>query len=164
MTDRCRSSPGRVAAWRSTLYAAIAFSVLLAEGAVFDWSGIYLATEQRAGAGLAPLGLAAFSLTMGLGRLLADPAANRYGEVLVARAGGLIAAAGLGLALVTTSVAPALAGFGVMGLGLAALFPLTLRAAARNADTAAPDRPANHAACSPPVLYGSHLKREVSCT
>lgn len=124
---------------RLALYAAIAFSVLLAEGAVFDWSGIYLATEQRAAAGLAPLGLAAFSLTMGLGRLLADPAANRYGEVLVARAGGLIAAAGLGLALVTTAVAPALAGFGVMGLGLAALFPLTLRAAARNADTAAPD-------------------------
>lgn len=124
---------------RLARYAAIAFCALLAEGAVFDWSGIYLATEQGADAGLAPLGLAAFSLTMGFGRLLADPAANRYGELLVARSGALMAAAGLGLALATRAIAPSLAGFALMGLGLAALFPLTLRAAACTEATAGPD-------------------------
>lgn len=50
-----------------------------------------------------------------------------------------MAAGGLGLAPATTAVAPALAGFAVMGLGVAALFPLTLRVAARNAETAGPD-------------------------
>ncbi len=124
---------------RLALYAAIAFCALLAEGAVFDWSGIYLATEQGASEGLAPLGLAAFSLTMGFGRLLADPAANRYGDAPVVRAGAVAATGGLGLALATSAVAPALAGFALMGLGLAALFPLTLRAAGRNAPTAGPD-------------------------
>ena len=124
---------------RLVLYAAIAFCALLAEGAVFDWSGIYLATEQRADDFMAPLGLAAFSLTMGFGRLLADPAADRYGEAFVARSGATAAAAGLGLALATTAVAPALIGFAVLGLGLAALFPITLRAAARTEATAGPD-------------------------
>jgi len=43
---------------RLALYGAIAFCVLLAEGAVFDWSAIFLASEQRADPGLAPMGLA----------------------------------------------------------------------------------------------------------
>lgn len=115
---------------RLAVFGAIALAVLLAEGAVFDWSGIFLATEQRAGPGLAPIGLAAFSLTMGIGRLLADPAADRFGEATVARSGGLAGAVGMGLALATSWVAVAIAGFAVMGLGLAAVFPLTLRAAA----------------------------------
>ncbi len=124
---------------RLAIYGAIAFCVLLAEGAVFDWSGIYLASEQRADPGLVPLGLAAFSLTMGAGRLLGDPVAARFGETLVARSGAVLAAAGLGLALATSAVAVGIIGFAMMGLGLAAIFPLTLRAAARHPETAGPD-------------------------
>ncbi|MDQ4038685.1 MAG: MFS transporter [Actinomycetota bacterium] len=124
---------------RLALYGAIAFCVLLAEGAVFDWSAIFLATEQRADPGLAPMGLAAFSLTMGVGRLLADPAAGRFGDAAVARWGAISAAAGLGLALTTGNVGLSLTGFAVMGLGLAAVFPMTLRAAANNTATAGPD-------------------------
>lgn len=124
---------------RLAVFGAIALAVLLSEGAIFDWSGIFLASEQRAGPGLAPMGLAAFSLTMGIGRLLADPAADRFGEEMVARGGALAGATGLGLALATGSVAVSIADFEVTGLGLAAVFPLTLRAAARNPATAGPD-------------------------
>jgi len=138
--DGDRPAP-RVArpSWRLATYGAIAFCVLLAEGAVFDWSGIYLATELQTGAGLAPIGLAAFSLTMGVGRLLGDPASGRFGDAFVAGLGAVLAATGLGLALATDIVAAAIAGFAAMGLGLAAVFPLALRAAARNTDTSAPD-------------------------
>lgn len=124
---------------RLAIFGGIAFCVLLAEGAVFDWSAIYLAIDQQAAAGLAPIGLAAFSLTMGVGRLLADPAADRFGEASVARGGALAGAFGLGLALATGSVGVSIAGFAVMGLGLAAVFPLTLRAAAQRPATAGPD-------------------------
>lgn len=124
---------------RLALFGVIAFCVLLAEGAVFDWSGIYLSTDQRAGPAYAPLGLAAFSLTMGIGRLLADPAADRFGEASVARGGALTGALGIGLALVPGSVTLSIVGFAVLGLGLAGVFPLTLRAAARNPATAGPD-------------------------
>ncbi|MGH2962077.1 MAG: MFS transporter, partial [Solirubrobacterales bacterium] len=76
----------------------IAFCALLAEGSVFDWSGIYLATETGAAAGLAPLGLAGFSLAMGVGRLAGDRVTDRAGSPRVAAGGATMAALGLGLA------------------------------------------------------------------
>ncbi|HUR85379.1 MAG TPA: MFS transporter [Solirubrobacteraceae bacterium] len=91
--------PSRALAALGTL----AFCVLLAEGSVGDWSAILLDRETDAGPSLAALGLAAFSLTMGFGRLAADPLAERFGAPAVVRAGGLVAAAGLALALTATS-------------------------------------------------------------
>ena len=114
---------------RLAAFGLIAFCVLLAEGAVFDWSGLLLHRESGAGQGVAALGLAAFSLAMGLGRLATDGVAARVGAAAAARAGALLAATGLGLALAAASPAPGIAGFAIMGFGLAAVFPLTLRAA-----------------------------------
>jgi MFS family permease len=106
----------------------IAFCALLAEGAVFDWSSVYLASETGASAGFAPLGLAVFALFMGVGRLLGDPASARLGDVPTTRGGAVLAALGLGLALAVGTPGAGLAGFALMGLGLSAVFPLTLRA------------------------------------
>ena len=116
----------------------IAFCVLLTEGSVFDWSGIYLAREAGATAGLAAAGLAAFSLTMGIGRLAADPLTERLGPIALARSGGGLAALGLGLALASGTTAGGIAGFAVMGLGIAALFPLTLLATGGDPEQAGP--------------------------
>jgi predicted MFS family arabinose efflux permease len=114
---------------RLAALGAIAFCALLAEGAVFDWSGIFIRRETGAAIGLASAGLAAFNLAMGFGRLTADGAAERLGSPTLGRAGALLAAAGLGMALLLGSAAGAIAGFAVMGLGLASVFPLALRAA-----------------------------------
>lgn len=114
---------------RLAALGVIAFCALLAEGAVFDWSSIFLATEAGAAAALAPLGLATFSLTMGIGRLLGDPAAERFGPARVARLGALLAAAGLAIGLALGTPAAGLAGFAIMGIGLSVVFPLALRAA-----------------------------------
>jgi MFS family permease len=114
---------------RLAALGAIAFCALLAEGSVFDWSGIYIRREVDASAGLAPAGLAAFNLAMGFGRLTADGLAERIGSAALGRAGALIAAVGLGAALALGSAAGAVVGFAVMGIGLAALFPLALRSA-----------------------------------
>jgi predicted MFS family arabinose efflux permease len=115
--------------WRLAALGAIAFCALLAEGAVFDWSGIYIRTETDAAVGLAPAGLAAFNLAMGFGRLTADRAAERLGAPALGRWGALLAAAGLGGGLLVGGAAGAILGFAVMGAGLAALFPLAVRAA-----------------------------------
>jgi predicted MFS family arabinose efflux permease len=115
--------------WRLAALGAIAFCALLAEGAVFDWSGIYIRTETDAAVGLAPAGLAVFNLAMGFGRLTADGAAERLGAPALGRAGALVAAAGLGGGLLVGGTAGAILGFAVMGAGLAALFPLAVRAA-----------------------------------
>lgn len=116
----------------------LAFCALLAEGSVGDWSAIYLDRETKAGASLAALGLAAFSLTMGCGRLAADPLSERFGRPAVVRGGGLLAVAGLAVALAGGGAAAGIAGFAVMGAGLAGLFPLALNAAAHTSAAAAP--------------------------
>jgi MFS family permease len=123
---------------RLAVLALIAFCVLLAEGAMFDWSGIYLRREADVAVGLAPAGLAAFNLAMGFGRLGADRLAARFGSAAVGRAGALLAALGLEAALVTGTPAGAITGFAVMGLGLAPVFPLALRAAGYDAAVAGP--------------------------
>lgn len=117
---------------------ALAFCALLAEGSVSDWSAILLDRETEAGPSIAALGLAAFSLTMGFGRLAADPLAGRFGRVAVVRGGGLLAAVGLALALASASAAIGIAGFALMGAGLAGLFPLALSAAGEIDGPAAP--------------------------
>jgi predicted MFS family arabinose efflux permease len=118
--------------------ALIAFCVLLAEGAMFDWSGIYLRREADVAAGLAPAGFAAFNLAMGVGRLGADRLAEWLGSATVGRGGALLAALGLETALVTGSPAGGILGFTVMGIGLAPVFPLALRSAGYDPALAGP--------------------------
>lgn len=117
---------------------AIAFCVLLAEGAVNDWAAIYLRDEVGTGEAVAAMGLAAFSLTMGIGRLAGDRLGARMGPDRLARAGATLALAGIAIALGASGPVAAVSGFAVMGLGLAALFPLALRAAALRGETVGP--------------------------
>lgn len=118
------------------LVGLFALCVLLSEGAVSDWSAIYINDEVGAAEGTAAGGLAAFSLTMAIGRLAGDRLNERFGAVSLARAGGSLAALGIGTALLADAPGWAIAGFGLAGLGLSALFPLALRAAAARGDNA----------------------------
>lgn len=127
-----RGGPAFVRPSRALLaLGAAAFCVLLAEGSVTDWSAVFLDGEAGSGEALAAVGLTMFSLFMALGRLSGDRLAERFGAVLVVRFGGVLAAAGLALALATAAPGPGIAGFAVMGAGLAGAFPLIVGAAAR---------------------------------
>ena len=115
-----------------------AFCALLSEGAVNDWVAVYLDDDLDTGQGLAASGLAAFSLTMGVGRLVGDRLTEALGPVRLARGGAGLAALGMATALAGGEAAIAIIGFAAMGLGLAALFPLALRAAATRTGTPGP--------------------------
>lgn len=115
-----------------------AFCVLLSEGAVNDWAAIYLDGDLEAGEGLAAAGLAAFSLTMGFGRLTGDRLAERLGPVRLARGGASLAAVGMTVAVASGEQAAAIAGFAAMGLGLSSLFPLALRAGSQRGEAPGP--------------------------
>ena len=119
-----RRPPRRIAA-----LGILAFCCTFAEGAAADWSAVYLAGPLEAGVGTAALGFAAFSVTMAVFRLLGDPLVLRWGPVALIRRGGLLAAGGLGLALVIGRPVVAIAGFACMGAGLAAVVPVVFRAA-----------------------------------
>jgi MFS family permease len=120
------------------LIGLFAFCALLSEGAVNDWAAVYLKNVLDTGDGLAAAGLAAFSLTMGLGRLVGDRMTAALGSAGLARAGAVTAAAGMALALASEPAWAAITGFATVGIGLAALFPIALRAAAERSGTPGP--------------------------
>jgi MFS family permease len=110
---------------------AVAFCVLLAEGAVADWSAVFLRDVLDASAAVGGWGFTAFSLTMAIGRFAGDGLIQRLGPVRVVRWGGVLVAAGLAVALLAGAPAAALVGFALVGAGLAATFPIALSAAGR---------------------------------
>jgi len=134
-SDACERTTGPAFA-RPTrslaLLGAIGFGALLSEGAMADWSGIYLRDVRATDTATAAYGYAAFSLCMAIGRLTGDWLVGRFGTVLAVRAGGLVAAVGLTAALLAPSVVLALVGFAGVGLGISIIFPLILSAAARS--------------------------------
>jgi MFS family permease len=111
--------------------AAIAFCVVLAEGAMGDWSAVYLQSTLAVTTGLAAGGYAAFSLTMTVGRLAGGWMTVALGAVRVVRLGGALVAIGLGMALLASNPGAALLGFACVGLGLSCSFPATITAAGR---------------------------------
>ena len=115
----------------------ISFCVLLGEGAMSDWSAVYLDGTLRTGPGFAAAGYAAFSLTMAFGRLFGDGLAERLGHVRLVRACGALAAGGLGVALLVGHPVFALVGFACAGAGFSVVFPAALSAAGRTEGMAA---------------------------
>jgi MFS family permease len=114
----------------------IAFCALLNEGAMSDWSAVYLRDAIGTGPGLAAAGFSVFSVTMTIGRLTGDRLATRLGAPLLMRIGGLVAALGLGLALVVPNLAISLFGFACVGAGMSFVFPLVISAASRTGQMA----------------------------
>ncbi|KOX02899.1 transporter [Streptomyces sp. NRRL B-3648] len=108
---------------------AMAFGTVT-EGAMNDWSTLYLRDVVRAPASVAPLGIAVVSVMMLLARLCADRWRTRWGDGRVVRTGSAVAAAGLALALLAGGVVPTLLGFACVGLGAAAVTPCVYVAAA----------------------------------
>jgi len=124
-----RSGDGRLFARPSgplLVLGGIAFCAAVSEGAVTDWSAILLREWRDASEGAAAIGLTAFSATMGFGRLAADPLRERFGPQRLLRFGAAAVLVGLVPVLLPLGIAPAVAGFAVLGAGLASLFPLAL--------------------------------------
>ncbi|WP_207486048.1 MFS transporter [Arenibaculum pallidiluteum] len=119
------ATPGRAA----LALCAVALVCMLIEGAMADWSAVYL-SESGAGAAAAA-GYAAFSLAMVAGRLLGDRVVAAVGAPGVVLGGGAMAAAGLALAAAVPAPVAASAGFALVGLGLSNVVPAVFSAAAR---------------------------------
>ena len=73
---------------------------------------------------LAPLGLSAFAVAMTIGRLLGDSARARYGDKLLMVVCGMIATAGLSIALSISHPLVVMTGFFFVGIGLSVIVPI----------------------------------------
>ncbi|MES9541109.1 MFS transporter [Actinomadura sp. NPDC000600] len=111
------------------MLGVIGLCSFVGEGAMADWSAIYLREDLGTGPGVAGLGYAGCAVAMTVGRLTGDQVVARFGPVPVLRGGSLVAALGLGLGLAAGDPTAAVAGFTLFGLGVAVVAPVTFSAA-----------------------------------
>ncbi|WP_371672797.1 MFS transporter [Streptomyces sp. NBC_00289] len=114
------------------LIGAVGFCAVFAEGASLDWSAVYLRDRLESSAGLAAACTTGFTLTMAVARIAGDRVVDRFGSVATVRAGGVLAVLGGLLVVVAGHPAVAMAGFALMGLGIAVVVPLCFAAAGRS--------------------------------
>jgi MFS family permease len=107
----------------------IAFSSFIGEGAAADWSAVYLRDNLDSSHAFATAAFAAFSFAMAASRFAADRLSARFGPAAVVRTGALVAAVGLAVGLALAEPVAAVIGFGLLGLGLAPVVPITFSAA-----------------------------------
>lgn len=120
------------------MLGTLALCALVGEGAAADWSTVYLRDSLHSTEGFAAAAFAAFFIAMTAGRLTGDRLAAHFGAVRLVRGCGLLAAAGLGTALLVSHPVAGVIGFGCLGAGLSCVAPQVFSAAGhRN-----PQRPA----------------------
>jgi fucose permease len=117
------------------LLAILCLLVMVTEGAMADWSGLYLRQDLGASAALAALAYSFFTAGMTVGRVAGDGINHRIGAVAVLRWGALLTGVPLGAMLLIGQPAVALAGLFLVGLGVANGVPLMFSAAGRLPDT-----------------------------
>ncbi|MFE7264343.1 MFS transporter [Streptomyces sp. NPDC057592] len=128
------SMPARVTVWMG---CAMVFGTVT-EGAMNDWSALYMKEVVDAAPELAPMGIAVVSVMMVLARIFADGWRSRWGDGRIVRVGSVVAGAGLALALMAGGFVPTLIGFACVGLGVAAVTPcIYVAAAAQGTDALA---------------------------
>ena len=104
---------------------------LIAEGAIYDWSVLYMQQELGSPQKQAALAYAAFSAAMAAARFGGDAMRARFTPVALLRGSGLMAAASMTLVLLTDLPWLALAGFAGVGVGFANVVPILFGASAR---------------------------------
>jgi predicted MFS family arabinose efflux permease len=107
----------------------MSFILFLAEGALLDWSALFLSLERGVAQSQAGWGYAIFSVAMTAGRLTGDKLVNYFGRFFIFLSGSLAAAAGLILAISTQSAAASLLGFLLVGIGASNVVPILFSAA-----------------------------------
>ena len=119
------------------LLGVLALIMFLSEGAMLDWTAVFLRSERGFAIASAGIGYAAFSVAMSIGRLTGDRVTAALGPVRVARYGAVVAAAGFLLAAALPWGATSLAGFVLVGLGASNIVPVLFSAAGRVPGTSA---------------------------
>lgn len=117
------------------LVGIVAFCSSIGEGAMADWSAVFLIDIARTDEARAALGYSVYSAAMFVARMTADQVIHRFGPVPTARVAGLFAFAGLAVALTGQTLEAGLLGFVLLGLGYSVVMPLAMSRAANDPDT-----------------------------
>lgn len=102
----------------------VCFVAFLAEGAMLDWSAVFLHEARGVAVAQAGWGFVAFNLAMTMTRLLGDQVVARAGRAPTVLAGGLLGAGGLALLVLAPDLRLSLAGHALLGIGCANIVPV----------------------------------------
>ncbi len=108
------------------LLGLFSFVVMGSEGAIVDWSGLFLKEVSLAPEAIWGAGFLGFQLMMTLGRFLGDAISDRIGSMKIIVLGAGLAVVGYMLVL-TTHTIPAITGFALTGLGFSVIVPELFR-------------------------------------
>lgn len=103
---------------------AIAFCAFMIEGAVADWSGLYLRDTLGSAEAIAALAYPLYEGAMAIGRLTGDRVTDRFGARAVLTASGVATAGGMALAVAANGTAAGLVGFFLVGVGVCLVVPV----------------------------------------
>jgi MFS family permease len=110
----------------------IAFSCMICEGTMFDWSGVFFQKVVAAPKELITLGYAAFMGTMAGGRFVGDRIVTKFGRQHVLQGSGIVITTGLLTAVLFPTIVPATIGFLLVGIGVSSVIPLVYSAAGKS--------------------------------
>ncbi len=102
----------------------IGFCGMSGEGAISDWSAIYMNRVVGQSESVSALAFAAFGVSMTLGRLFGDYFTNALGKRRLLILDSLLAILGLGITLLFAGTFSTLLGFFIAGLGLSTVVPI----------------------------------------
>jgi hypothetical protein len=130
----------------------VGLCAVFAEASGLDWSAVYVRNVLGGTASTAALTVAIFSVCMALTRFAGDAVVRRLGAALTVRIAAACALAGAVIVVLGRAVPLAIAGFGLIGVGIAVVVPLVFAAAGR-----LDGQPGRNIAGVAGIAYGSGL-------
>jgi len=106
------------------------FGITMTEGAIADWSAVFLRDVFNADPAVAGIGYSVFAGMVAGGRFIGDRLKARLGAVTTARLCGCFSLAGMALIVLAPASWLVFAGFAATGFGVSVGFPLAVTAAA----------------------------------
>ena len=106
------------------MLGAIAFGSMSCEGTMFDWSVIYFRDVVKLPDSISSIGYIAFMSMMATGRFVSNYFINKFGEINVLRANGIMITSGMMIAVLFPYVVSAIIGFLMVGLGVSSVVPI----------------------------------------
>jgi len=134
------------------LIGLVGLCAVFAEQSGMDWSALFIKRELGGSASTAALAVSVFAGTMAAVRLIGDRVIRRFGPVVTVRASGACAVVGALAVVLAPDLAVGLAGFALLGIGVAVVVPIVFAAAGRVGP-----HPARSVAGVAGVAYGSGL-------
>jgi MFS family permease len=103
-------------------FAIVGLVVMMTEGAIMDWSTLFMSRSVLAPEIWWGYALGIFSLCMAAGRFMMDPISDTYGSKLIVQGGLIVVVLGV-LLVLSNDLMPVLFGFGLIGFGVSGIVP-----------------------------------------